>query len=597
MKEELHKLLSLANVCAIYIVDDAIGDGTVTYEHFIGLVKRIQNDDKLEELDKIDEGLEFSDNEAILDEYTEQIWENIQPDKQLQYVRKSCKIAKSTEGQDLATNLDIIRVLKQLNEEDEPHKLKLTSLSPIQWDKEVNGITSQIPEGQKALVLFDQVLNRAGGRFSVKKGIDLVEEVVNSQLDKVFITGILTYTVTNEGLEIPERTKLAKESSLDVSKVFVLTKERLEDLPRFVDGVKKLLLNEPCEQIKEQAILIGQDALGNTKEKILNLDTYDFSHTVLKSSFNEGVWAPETLFRIIDVIYKNEIKEVLLKKDTITKLNSLLSKANNINQVDIPVDMSEVYTERYALRKQEIFSDGRLINGLFKPIENGDIFEVTDGTGKGLYILLSQPCDLMIRSSGERGIRAGNLLKIGLFTNDKLTEDLDKKYEDAKAKKLHKFNYWETRGIIEYIEEDPKTIGLVSMPRAHVVNLDILDLTMFDSKGVAKLDVTGANPSTLHIGLAQRFSVLKANHEKLHVRMAEYTKLLKDIRGQMPKQILQELIPTLSLGDKLAKSSLSDTTFSYGIKRVKALRDPYAKNLLDKYTRYLSRTGNLHDFA
>ena len=72
MREQLHQLLELANVSGVYIVDDAIGDGSVTYEHFIGLVRKVEAVTGLEALNTLDEEVDFEANEPILDEYS--IW-------------------------------------------------------------------------------------------------------------------------------------------------------------------------------------------------------------------------------------------------------------------------------------------------------------------------------------------------------------------------------------------------------------------------------------------------------------------------------------------------------------------------------------------
>ncbi len=596
MQEKLHQLLCSANIAGICIVDDAIGEQTATVERFIAIVETLDSEGILEEANELEEDFEFEQGSPILEQYSRELWSKAQPDKQLQYVRLLCEKLPAKD-EELITSLDISSVLKQLKADENLSRMELISISPTQWDDTAKDIVAKIPSGKKILVLFDQKLEQAGGRFAVTKGIDLASEVITGPYNESLLTGILTYTVESESVELAERAKLVAEKGLEPSQLFVLTKKRLEELPRFIDGIKKLLLNSPCERIKVKAIEIGKAALEETNKKIQLLDTYDFSHAVLQSSIIEGVWAPETLFRIIDVIYKDEVKNYLLENSLVPDINNLLSEASEFNRVEVPISSPETYTARYDLRRKEIYAEGRLINGLFKPIENGDIFEVTDGSNKGIYILLSQPCDLMIRRNGERGIRAGNLLKIKPFTNKELESDFDTRLKAAKLKKLHKFNYWETKGLIEYIDEDPKTVGIVDMPRAHIVNLDILDFTMFNSDGVARLDISAALPTTLNEGLAERFSDLNNSHKKLHAKVQEYSAALKGVKGGIPGKIIQDILPNLSLGDKLAKSSLKGNIFSFGIKRVKALRDPYAKNLLDKYTRYLSRTGNLHDFA
>lgn len=597
MREELHQLLALANVSGIYIVDDAIGDGSVTYEHFFGLLKKVATTTGLAALDALADDLDFEENEPVLEQYSAELWRKASPATQLQYVRQLCDLTPTGEDEDLATNLDIARVLDQLREDEHLRQYELISLSPDQWEAQLSTIADRVPAGRRALVLFDQRLERAAGRFITTLGIDLVAEIAASARREVFLTGILTYTVTDEGQELDERARLIAERSLTASDVFVLTKKRLEHLPRFVDGIKKLLLNEPCERIKVQAITLSRDAQAATENILMALDTYDFNHTVLQSSSTEGIWAPETLFRIIDIIYKDEVKRLMLERNLVPELNTLLQQATELSQVVVPAPAAPAYTRRYNLRRQEIYAAGNLVNGLFKPIENGDIFEVTEGKGKGLYVLLAQPCDLMIRGDGSRSAQVGSLLKIKTITKQDLETILREQLHKAGERKLHDFNFWKTRGVIEYIDNDPQTIGLVSLTGTQVVNLDVLDLAMFSSTGEVALDIAASSPTALHMGLTRRLTKLKAQHEKLHQHILACQLALQPVKGTWPKDLTQGLLPKLSLYDKLGQATLNGTTFTFGMRRIKALREPYAKNLLDKYTRHLARPGDLHDFA
>jgi hypothetical protein len=607
MQEQLHQLLSLSNICSIYIVDDAIGDNNVTQEHFVSLVLNVNGKGRIEELNTQGEELHFEQDSPVLEEYSGEVWNSASGDEQLRYVEFLCRIVLADKdpttipenAQDLATNLDVTRVLDLLRQDQNLSKMELVAMKPTEWDKEITKISGRIPEGQKAIVLFDQKLALAGGRFVQTEGTDLVWEIVDGpskHLSTKFLPGILSYTVPNQGLELTYRAEMAQKRGMDVNKLFVLTKQRLANLGLFIDGLKKLMLNEPCEQIKNHAIEVGAAALKSTDERLRALDTYDFSHTVLKSSSKEGVWAPETLFRIIDIIYKDEIKKQLLDRNLIPSLNELLDKATALSSIEIPIDYSVAQTEKYELRRQEMYAKGKLINGLYKPIENGDIFEV-EGKGKGKYILLSQPCDLVVRSSGptkgSRTNKVAYLLEIVSFDKELLSEKLEK----TRDRKSLAFNYWQNRGMLDYFEQSEQLISVVNLFGAQVVNLDVLDLIMFNKEGVATIDTAAAIPEALHIGLTERFSKLKKGFESTLIKMNQHREVLKAVKKHWQEPLVKSLLPCLSVNDKLGKQDQSGTTFSFGIKRIKSLRDPYAKNLLDKYTRYLSRTGDLHDFT
>lgn len=595
MREQLQQLLALANISEVYIVDDALTNGSaIHFEHFIGQIKALVNDKGVEALADFDEALDFEGNERILEEYSRAQWVAAQPDRRLHFMRRLCEL---TPGHTLTTNLSIADVLQQLAAEEHLPPVALKLLSPVEWDEQLETILAAIPEGKKAIVLFDQVLTEAGGRFAVTAGIDLVAEVVADIRCHQLLPGILTYTVEDEGHELTERADLMRKKTLQAGDLFVLTKKRLENLPHFVDGIKKMLLNGPCEDLKKYAVEVVEHSFKTTLAKLLTLDTYDFDYTILRSSTEEGVWAPETLFRIIDIIYKDENKQYLLDHGLTSVLNKLLAQAGLLSKVQIPVADIVPYTEKFTLRHQEMYAAAEHINGLYKPIENGDIFRVVEGTGTGLYILVGQACDLMIRANGKRGSSVGHLLKIKPMSQAEL--DAQIKADLDTTHKPQGFNFWKTREVIEYIERGTQQLGLVTLTRANVVNLDVLDLAMFNSGGLTEINLATLSPAeVLHEGLAKRYGELHAQFSKVAQRITEGKQALRQVTGPWQKDLLQGLVPKVSHNSKLGKSdAYTATGFTFGLKRVQSLRDPYAKSLLDKYTRFLSRTADLHDFA
>jgi hypothetical protein len=210
---------------------------------------------------------------------------------------------------------------------------------------------------------------------------------------------------------------------------------------------------------------------------------------------------------------------------------------------------------------------------------------------------VGQACDLMIRAKGTRGSSVGHLLKIKPMSQAEL--DAQIKADLDNTHKPQGFNFWKTREVIEYIERGTQQLGLVTLTRANVVNLDVLDLAMFNSGGLTEITLATLVPAeVLHEGLAKRYSELHAQFSKVAQRITDGKQALRQVTGSWQKDLLQGLVPKVSHNSKLGKADAHTTAgFSFGLKRVQSLRDPYAKSLLDKYTRFLSRTADLHDFA
>ncbi|GAB3910470.1 hypothetical protein GCM10028803_50380 [Larkinella knui] len=127
--------------------------------------------------------------------------------------------------------------------------------------------------------------------------------------------------------------------------------------------------------------------------------------------------------------------------------------------------------------------------------------------------------------------------------------------------------------------------------------MNVLDLAMFNPNGIVEIDLRASTPEALHTGLSKHFTELLTMHSNLQNKLYDCGEAMKHVKGLWLNQLINGMLPKLSLNNKLGQAEIVKNKFTYGIKRVTSLRDPYAKNLLDKYTQFLSRTGNSHDFA
>ena len=96
----------------------------------------------------------------------------------------------------------------------------------------------------------------------------------------------------------------------------------------FADGLKKVCLNTFCENIKDQTIEILKAAQEETIRQLKKFDTSDFDLTIFKSSHTEGVWEPETLLRITDIIFNDEVRKLIISKNYMASTNPVICAAN-----------------------------------------------------------------------------------------------------------------------------------------------------------------------------------------------------------------------------------------------------------------------------
>src|SRR5262249_33559589 len=129
-------------------------------------------------------------------------------------------------------------------------------------------------------------------------------------------------------------------------------------------------------------------------------------------------------------------------------------------------------TKALEIRQLELYEDTEYLNQHFTPVDLGDIFEIERGSGvpSKQYILLAQPCDMMVRHDdpkGERkhGVSEATLLEVFVDTPATAGEQqaTSIKYDPVLMYRL------------DYYQADGKH-GYVDFSASRTVNLTILDL-------------------------------------------------------------------------------------------------------------------------
>ena len=584
-KEHLRSLLTLMNIDKVYFVDDS-HQQEHELEEFIVLIGEIFKKGILyeikEELTFID--LESHDDEDFLKDSIKNQWDSLTHSQKTKCFKVIYKKLDSNE----ATNLNVSPDLEKYFDNG-----VLELFSPTQWESFFNLLTPDFEK--KILVLFDQDLSREEGKYTTLKGQDLILNIKKNNYRKFIYPALFTFTIDSLDKEIEERNNILQKFQIQGEDVtsedfFVFTKDRLNYPNLLADAVKKLFLSEYCERLKNQTTTLAEQAFKDTINALENLDTYSFEAAILKSSYKEGVWEIETLLRVINIYFEDFIKEQMIKSNYLLNTNEDLIKAHQVsNQVNITTAnevMTSPYLKPIQLRAKEIYEAGQIINNLHKPIENGDIFELSfDDNSKGLYLLVAQECDLMIRNvgkkEGNRTSNSGVLLKIDIVTKDfKVKND------------NHKLEYFGTSNC---------ELAEIKFTESLNIDLSIFDLVVFNTNGTAKLDLSKKynRKNYLSSSLKQRFSIL---YDKFKTHNIDTYQLLKKLgissRSKNGKLILNKVAQkAVIIGKQQVKNLSTIKCIEYQIKRVSRLRNPYARIVLEKYMRHLSRIAEQHDFA
>ena len=282
--EKLNQLLKLMNIEEVYYIDDLFDfDPLPTVLSYAKDLFDENNKEALEEM--FGQGIKINVPDVdVFGEEVEKHWGTLPKKSRDEIVTKMDTTAFDSSDFDRT---------ERLKSYFPPGMLRL--VSPDKWDDVFNDIEKKYRSNKKkVLILFDQELKLAQGeRFQsgTITGKDLIASARKSKVGKNIICTLITHLITQVSKELEERDKIVEESEgvLDKRDFFALTKKRVNHPEKLCDGIKKTLLNSYCEDIKGQATEIIDEAYKEVIIKLNKLDTYDFDHTILRSSYRRGV--------------------------------------------------------------------------------------------------------------------------------------------------------------------------------------------------------------------------------------------------------------------------------------------------------------------
>lgn len=494
------------------------------------------------------------------------------------------------------------------NDASEIHKFfGAGKFSAIEPDNAVDTITKKLlklGDDGRILVLFDLDLSEAGGEFENNQvtGVDLLIRLKDADPNDRCLCSIFTHLVKDTDDEITRRSAIIanKPDRLTKSNLFVLAKKRKNDPQYFGDGIKKVVLTPIYETVKDASLHALEAAFKSTKTDMDKIDTYVFDHIILRASNIEGVWAGETLLRMFYILFDKNIRTEFVNTSFLSNINPLFNKAIKLAKHTFPTDFPDTPSiGRNKIRNWELYTNGNLLNPLFEPITNGDIFEIDFNGEKQYYILVGQECDIILRSYGARNRRNDflSLLKIHFDNKDAL----EKKIEEFTQKYGTTNHYFSNKFLLNnYDENDPNVVGVVDFKNELLVHASILDLTSINPDGEAKFDPAFDYPvEQFSQALRKRTDFIKKICDKKIKDLAEITAELTAKGATNFDDIVNRFIETASPTTKAAgySSPYNGHTFDFGVKRVRRQKLSWSNRLLERYGYYLSRPAELPEYA
>lgn len=465
-----------------------------------------------------------------------------------------------------------------------PDETTVHLLTPHAWHERRAALTAECTEERRTLFLFDQELEVDEAGLGFHKGSDIIRDMAEKErtgFGTRWFCGMLTHTV-DRGEEVASWRRLEKSEKLDLRFFMPIAKATLDDAPAFYGAVYRTLINTYSQTMKSLAADAFEKALEDALERFSDLDPIDFEHMIVKSSETEGVSELETLIRVYGIIQKDQVKVQILQQARVSEFSAAARTVKDI--ADIGRELSASSQERlHKLRWEELYENEELVNGYNDPLRNGDLFEIGEGADLKLWVLIAQPCDLMVRSNGER-VREDNF-KVAVLAPLR-TRPLG---AEAAIKNGLAFS-------LDHYDHNGAQSAVVLLADATPANLHVLDLAVLNKDGGCQISAQ-ADPA---LNLPSKS--WEKRDGKLRTHFAKVSKQIEDARKAHKDPVADLLaiavIPRASPKKGFAKYGAYDKgTYSYAIRRRGRIRDPLATSLLNAYSRFLARDAYEHDYS
>lgn len=444
-------------------------------------------------------------------------------------------------------------------------------------------------EGGDGHVTYIVDLQDEYGAPGNERGLELLKLLGQLSSDAtVFLLTRSASKATEADLEDDLRGKLAAE---DASvPVCVIAKERIEGKESvIVEGLRVALKRAGLRRGIHEVLLRAneelQAAFDDARKRLLRIPPEQLDRYVVDRAYKEGVSELHVVERALSASMSDRFKR-LFATDSIAVGGAERFRQLRSIQLEAPARAS---IDLQDFRRIEIWEDDQLVNASHSPLACGDVFvaQVPGGAG-GLverrFILLVQPCDVMLRPDGRRDSDVGVLAQIQ-----------PRDYDDPNTPSLKK-------PLLPFVLDGVEWV--CEFRKSATVNLGVLDASTWNKDGVVRYQ--HGDRDVLPVGLLPgQLKNARRTSEQFDETLVQCAKLETVPIGVIPPDCLLSLsrdkafralsspvFTALSLLPNKARAKPVTTgRFEWALRRVGRVRMPYAAALLSNYLAVQGRTA------
>ncbi|MBM7793051.1 hypothetical protein [Paenarthrobacter ilicis] len=419
------------------------------------------------------------------------------------------------------------------------------------------------------LIFFDRNLTNAA--LGHKGGDDMVRKLYARNLQGVF-SGIFTQDATDEAMEIGISEELTNEIGKAVP---VLGKWRANSPESFIAGLQVFLHITSLQAVKTHVVTALQSAFDDAKAYLGDVGFYTILASAA-SAHDEGVLEVDGLLRMTRNHFRKQTERYLRVGSPSEALGRIRKATTKPISSQIPLTPSAA---SHVI--DECFDSQEYLAECNVPTDVGDIYEVSGrGNETTYYILLAQPCDLMVRTSGKRANSPDSFTLARLVPEDSTTGDSERLIS-----------------IGTMLSGDNRSWA-VNLAKRIYLPPQVLDSCVFDAEGRGILrskNSYNGDYSALPIGW-------QSMPNKIDSWRSEKVRDVRVLRKLLPpkKDFKDRDKIVCALNERALGSSFTDGTISVdidentsvittGIRRISRLVESRSKALLLQYSHYQAR--------
>jgi hypothetical protein len=425
-------------------------------------------------------------------------------------------------------------------------------------------------------------LNESGG--ADERGLEILAELARHGSRSIAF--ILTHAATEEtegGEERRLRDGFNRPGDGLAMPVTVIDKKRLERgvAAAFEVGFKRAGLRSALHRVLFAARATILPAFDSAATILLQIAPEPLERHVYDRGRAEGVSELHVVERGVSAVISEQLRKFFGSDEVAVEALKTLRSLGDVKLAGPAPDAREALA---SLRRAEVWDDEATVNAAFSPLANGDVFQL-DGSEEETrnqsrrFVLLGQPCDVMLRASGTRGQNEAMLVTL------KEDQGGDQREKVPRLPFLLDGKRWK-----------------LDFSDIAYVRLDVLDLACFRNDGRVRLDAGHTASASLLPSLATVYpdrtgcfdGLLAAAaptaatvNEKLLLTMSA-SKFLKDVRLGERK--------AARVADPGSQREALPERVAWNLRRVGRIRVPYSSALLEQLLLLMGRRAFDLDF-